>query len=42
VVRDEFGVTHVVLVPEQLGLDCPQPEEIFNDGEYAVYRVVSP
>jgi len=40
--RDEYGATHVVLGPEQLGLDCPQWEEIFNDGEYAVYRLNSP
>ena len=39
VARDEYGATHVVLGPEQLGLDCPQWEEIFTDGEYAVYRV---
>ena len=37
--RDEYDATHVVLGPEQLGLDCPQWEEIFNDGEYAVYRI---
>jgi len=39
VARGEFGATHVVLSPEQLGLVCPQLGELFNDGEYAVYRV---
>ena len=39
VARDEFGATHVVLSPEQLGLTCPQWEELYNDGTYAVFRI---
>jgi hypothetical protein len=35
----DFGATHVVLSPQQLGLECPQLEEQFNDGAYAVYRI---
>jgi hypothetical protein len=36
---EAFGATHVVLSPQQLGLQCPQLEEQFSDGEYAVYRI---
>jgi hypothetical protein len=39
VARDEFGATHIVLGREQIGLACPQLSELFNDGEYAVYRI---
>lgn len=39
VAREEFGATHVVLGREQIGLACPQLNELFNDGEYAVYRI---
>jgi hypothetical protein len=39
VARDEFGATHVVLSPEQLGLVCSQLGDLFNDGAYAVYRI---
>jgi hypothetical protein len=38
-VRPELGATHVVLGPEQPGVDCPQMDELFNDGVYAVYRI---
>lgn len=41
VARVEFGATHVVLGPEQLGEACPQWEALFNDGTYAVYRIRS-
>lgn len=34
-----YGATHVVLGPEQIGLDCPQLEVLFADDEYAVYRI---
>lgn len=37
--RVEYGATHVVLGPEQLGVVCPQLEEQYNDGAYAVYRI---
>ncbi len=36
----EIGaVTHVLLGPEQLGLACPQWEERYRDGAYAVYEL---
>jgi hypothetical protein len=37
--QEKYGATHIVLGPEQLGVDCPQLEEVFNDGQYAVYRI---
>lgn len=40
--RHRYGATHVVLGPKQRGLTCPQLDEIFNDGEYAVYRILGP
>jgi hypothetical protein len=39
--RVEYGATHVVLGPEQLGVECPQLEERYTDGQYAVYRIRS-
>jgi hypothetical protein len=38
---EDFSATHVVLNPGQLGFECPQLEEQFNDGAYAVYRIRS-
>ena len=37
--RDRYGATHVVLGPELRGLACPQLDELFDDGTYAVYRI---
>jgi hypothetical protein len=37
--QQEYGATHVVMGPEQIGLTCPQFEETYNDGAYAVYRL---
>ncbi len=37
--RNEYGATHVVLSPEQLGLACPGFAELFRDARYAVYRL---
>lgn len=37
--RTRFRATHVILGPEQLGLECPQLEETYNDGVFAVYRI---
>ncbi len=36
---DEYGVTHMVLGPEQLGQFCPEMTERYNDGYYAVYEL---
>jgi hypothetical protein len=36
---EEYGVTHMVLGPEQLGQVCPEMTERYNDGYYAVYEV---
>lgn len=33
----EYGVTHVVLGENQLGLDCPGLEELYRDSAYGVY-----
>lgn len=35
----EFGVTHMVLGPEQLGQNCPEMRETYNDGYYAIYQL---
>jgi hypothetical protein len=35
----EYGVTHMVLGPEQLGQVCPEMTEHYNDGYYAVYEL---
>ncbi|MCZ6529361.1 MAG: hypothetical protein O6949_03395 [Chloroflexi bacterium] len=35
----EYGVTHMVLGPEQLGQDCPEMRERYQDGHYAVYEL---
>jgi hypothetical protein len=35
----EFAVTHMVLGPEQVGQDCPEMTERYNDGYYAVYEL---
>jgi hypothetical protein len=40
--RDRYGATHVVLGPEQPGLTCPQLDEVFRDGDYAVFRIREP
>jgi hypothetical protein len=37
----EYGATHVVLSPEQLGLECSGWVELYNDGAYAVYRLAT-
>ena len=36
---DEYGVTHMVLGPQQLGQVCPEMTERYNDGYYAVYEL---
>ncbi len=36
---DEYGVTHIVLGPEQLGQSCPEMQERYHDGYYAVYAI---
>jgi len=38
----EYGATHVVLGPEQLGLECEALEELYRDEGYAVYRITLP
>jgi hypothetical protein len=35
----EYGVTHLVLGPEQLGQSCPEMQERYNDGYYAIYKL---
>jgi hypothetical protein len=35
----EYGVTHIVLGPEQLGQRCPEMQERYFDGYYAVYAL---
>lgn len=35
----EYGVTHLVLGPEQLGQSCPEMQERYNDGYYATYEL---
>ncbi|MFV1858734.1 MAG: DUF6798 domain-containing protein [Anaerolineales bacterium] len=35
----EYGVTHIVLGPEQLGQNCPEMRERYNDGRYAIYEL---
>ncbi len=35
----EYGVTHIVLGPEQLGQRCPEMQEQYFDGYYAVYAL---
>ena len=35
----EYGVTHIVLGPEQLGQRCPEMQERYFDGVYAVYEL---
>ena len=35
----EYGVTHIVLGPEQLGQRCPEMQERYFDGFYAVYAL---
>ena len=35
----EYGVTHIVLGPEQLGQRCPEMQERYFDGVYAVYAL---
>lgn len=34
-----YGVTHVVLEPDQRGLVCPGLLPIYDDGQYSVYRL---
>ncbi|MGH2621778.1 MAG: DUF6798 domain-containing protein, partial [Anaerolineales bacterium] len=34
-----YGATHVVLEPDQRGLDCPGLQPIYEDGQYSVYRL---
>ena len=36
---EEYGVTHLVLGPEQLGQSCPEMQERYNDAYYAVYEL---
>ncbi len=36
-----YGVTHIVLGPEQLDQRCPEMVERYNDGYYAVYALES-
>ncbi len=36
---EEYGVTHIVLGPEQLGQTCPEMGERYTDGYYAVYKL---
>jgi hypothetical protein len=38
----EYGVTHMVLGPEQVGQVCPEMSERYNDGHYAVYELEPP
>jgi len=38
---DGYGVTQLVLGPEQLGQDCPEMRERYYDGQYAVYVLES-
>lgn len=38
---DEYRVTHIVLGPGQLGQNCPEMRERYNDGQYAVYVLES-
>ena len=35
----EYGVTYIVLGPQQLGQLCPEMRERYNDGYYAVYAL---
>jgi hypothetical protein len=35
----EYGVTHMVLGPEQMGQSCPEMQERYNDGFHAVYEI---
>jgi hypothetical protein len=39
--RDEYGVTHVVLGPLQMGLQCPALQPLYDDGNYALMEIVS-
>jgi hypothetical protein len=34
-----YGATHVVLEPDQRGLDCPGLQPIYEDGQYSVYHL---
>jgi hypothetical protein len=34
-----YGATHVVLEPDQRGLNCPGLQLIFDNGEYSVHRL---
>ena len=36
---EEYGVTHMVLGPNQVGQVCPEMQERYNDGYYAVYEL---
>lgn len=42
VLRLTYGATHVVLGPQQLGLDCGPWQEVFRDEAYAVYQLPEP
>ncbi len=37
----EYGVTHVVLEPDQGGLQCDRLEPRYDDGEFSVHAIVS-
>ena len=36
---EEYGVTHMVFGPEQLGQSCPEMQPRYNDGYYAVFEL---
>jgi hypothetical protein len=37
-----YGLTHVVLGPEQLELNCPQLQEVYRKDQFAVHRLTDP
>jgi len=39
---DQYGVTHIVLDEDLLGLACPQSRELYRDSHYAVHALTGP
>jgi hypothetical protein len=38
--RDEYGVTHVLLGPLQMGLECANLTALYDDGSYALMKIL--
>lgn len=41
-VAEEYSITHVLLGPKQVHLDCEHWDQLFLDENYAIYRVILP